>query len=140
MTGYMSFRGNSDWLYQISWTTRKLYDRSHASQWEIQLAMSDFLDYKKTVRKVTCLSVENSAGYVRFPGLQENCKKGHMSFSGKFSWLCQISWTTRKLYDMSHVFQWEIQLAISDSGTIRKLFQREFRWLYHMSLCVINSE
>ncbi len=56
----------------------------------------------------------NSAGYVRFPGLPENCMTGHISFSGKFSWLCQISWTTRKLYDRSHIFQWEIQLAMSD--------------------------
>ncbi len=55
------------------------------------------------------------------------------SFSEKFSYT-------------SHVFQWEIQLACQISWTTRKLydrshvFQREFRWLYHMSLCVINSE
>ncbi len=34
------------------------------------------------------VSVGNSAGYVRFTGLPENCMTGHMSFSGKFSWLC----------------------------------------------------
>ncbi len=109
------------------------------------------------------VSVGNSAGYVRFTGLPENCMTGHMSFSGKFSWLCQISWTTRKLYDrcsagyvrfpglpencmtghmsFSEKFSWLDQI----SWTTRKLydrsyvFQREFRWLYQISLCVINS-
>ncbi len=82
MTGHMSFRGNSNWLF---WTTRKLCMTGH-------------------------MSFSGKFSWLfRFPGLPENCMTGHMSFSGKFSWLYQISGTTRKLYDRSHVFQREFR-------------------------------
>ncbi len=55
---------------------------SHVFQWEIQLAMSDFQDYQKTVWQVICLSEGIQIGCIRFPGLPENCMTSHKSFRG----------------------------------------------------------
>ncbi len=89
----MSFSGKFSWLCQISWTTRKLYDRSYVFPREFKLA---FLDYQKTVYD-----------------------RSHV-FQWEIQLAIQISGTTRKLYDRSHVFQWEIQLAISDFRDYQK--------------------
>ncbi len=102
------------WLYQISSTHRKLWDRPHVLQQETQLAVSNFLNSQKTGGQATCSSAGNSAGCIKFPQLTENCGTGHMFFSRKLSWLYHFSSTHRKLEDRPHFLQQETQLAVSN--------------------------
>ncbi len=167
----MFFSRKLSWLYQVSSTHRKLWDRPHFLQQETQLAVSNFFNSQKTGGQATCSSAGNSAGCIKFPLLTENCGTGHMFFSRKLSWLYQISSTHRKLWDRPHVLQQETQLAVSNflnsqktvgqatfssagnsAGCIKfptltenwwtgHIFSsRKLSWLYHMSICIINSE
>ncbi len=134
-TGHMFFSRKLSWLYQVSSTHRKMWDRPHFLQQETQLAVSNFFNSQKTGGQATCSSAGNSAGCIKFPLLTENCGTGHMFlnsagcikfplltencgtghmfFSRKLSWLYQISSTHRKLWDRPHVLQQETQLAVS---------------------------
>ncbi len=137
-TGHMFFSRKLSWLYQISSTHRKLWDRPHVLQQETQLAVSNFLYSQKTVGQATCSSAGNSAGCIKFPQLTENCGTGHIFFSRKLSWLYQISSTHRKLWDRPHVLQQETQLAVSNFLTHRKLWDRPHVLQQETQLAVSN--
>ena len=122
-TGHMFFSRKFSWLYQISSTHRKLWDRPHVLQQETQLAVSNFLYSQKAVGQATCSSAGNSAGCIKFPLLTE-------SWGGQAT--CSSAGNSAGCI--------KFPLLTENCGTGHMFFSRKLSWLYHMSLCIINSE